>query len=460
VRLSRASLTQVCDGVSTPTYDARDLRPGVVHLGTGCFHRAHQAVYLDRIAELGVSRDWAVVGSGLRSARPGDELARQDGLYSLTTRGPSGTDRRVVGVMQGYHSVPAEGWAPLVRRIADPRTQLVTLTITAPSYAAAGPTAATATFEHLAVALGLRRRSGAGPLTVLSCDNLPDNGAVTRLRVLESAARRDPGLAAWIERHVSFPDSMVDRITPLVSREESRALGDLGPVRDAVAVASEEFTQWVVQDAFAGQRPPLQEVGVQLVTDVRPFGQAKMRLLNASHVAIGFVGARAGHRTTHAAMRDPAVAGLVTRMMRDEVGPLLESTPGLDLADYQRALVGRLASAALDDPVERLCRRGSVRVQNYVVPSLRAALDAGTPITALTTVVAAWISFLSDHRGPLAGLEDAYAPVLLPLAARAVDDVRPFLAAVPGLEELTGSARFVTTLQTALTPEEDHRAAS
>jgi mannitol-1-phosphate/altronate dehydrogenase len=333
------------------------------------------------------------------------------------------------------------------------------MTVTAPSYAAGGAAAATATFDHLAAALDRRRRDSAGPLTVLSCDNLPDNGAVTRMRVLESAARHDPALVPWIERHVSFPSSMVDRITPVVSPEQRRALGRLGPVQDSLALASEEFTQWVVQDAFAGERPPLDEVGVQLVADVGPFVQAKMRLLNASHFALGFVGARAGHRTTHDAMRDPAVAALVSTLMH-EVAPLLEPTPGLELGGYQRALIERLASAVLDDPLERLCRRGSVRMRNYVVPSLRAAVEAGAPLTALTTVVAAWIDFLREHRGPAAELEDTDAAVLLRLAARAAVDVRPFLMAVPGLDDLAGSARFVTTLQTALTPQEDHRAAS
>ena len=269
-----------------------------------------------------------------------------------------------------------------------------------------------------------------------------------------------PALGRWIATHVSFPDSMVDRITPGVSPERRRALGRLGPVQDALSLTSEEFSQWVVQDAFAGERPPLDEVGVQLVTDVRPYVQAKMRMLNASHFALGFVGTRAGHRTSYDAMRDPGVAALVTRLMRDEVAPLLEPTPGLAIDAYQRDVAGRLASRALDDPLERLCRRGSVRLQNYVLPSLRAAVDAKAPMSALTAVVAAWITFLGEHRGPVAELEDVSAPTLLPLAARARVDVRPFLAAVPGLDDLAGSGCFVATLQAALRQEEDHRAAS
>lgn len=454
--LNRASLTDLPPTVSVPSYDVRGLRPGVVHLGSGGFHRAHQAVYFDRLAELGVSAGWAVVGSGLHSSALRKPLQAQDGLYTVVEADGAGTAPRVVGILQRYLSLRHEGAGSLVAAMNDPRTQLVTMTVTAPTYAQ--PEAPV--FSHVLDALARRRAAGMRPFTVLSCDNLPDNGAVTRERVLTLARTRDPALAAWIDQHAAFPSSMVDRITPPVSGEQRRLFRREHGVHDRVPVLTESFSQWVVEDEFSGERPPLDQVGVQLVSSARPYVDMKMRLLNGSHLALGFLGSRAGHRTTAEAIRDPRLRRVLTRLMRDEVSPLLDPVPEVDLTSYRRTLMDRLGNEAVADPLSRLCARGSVRMQNYLVPSLRAAVAQGRPHGLLTLVVAAWISHLQEHNGDLETLQDPAAHVLVTLAARAEDDVRPFLAAAPGFADLVGSSSFVAALQDALDGMEVNRRAA
>ncbi len=454
-RLGRSTLGSLGPGVVVPTYDVDALRPGVVHLGTGAFHRAHQASYFHEIAQRGLSLDWGIIGSGLHTGAMRRPFLAQDGLYSLVEVGDDVDRVRVIGSVRDYIDASS---APqgLVEAMARPSTRLVTMTITAPAYRALhNGGAPTAAFSLLVDALARRRRAGLAPFTVLSCDNLPDNGALARACVVAAAEARDPALASWIAEHVAFPSSMVDRITPPVSRRHVRELRRRHALLDDMPVLTEPFSQWVVEDTFTGERPPLEEVGVQLVPSARPYVDMKTCLLNGSHVALGFLGSRAGHATTAEAMRDPEISGLVRRLMRDEVAPLLDPVPGVDLADYQRTLLSRFSSEAMADPLGRLCARGSVRVRNYVVPSLRRAVLAGAPHRSLTLVVAAWIDHLAHHRGEIDVLADPAAPILLPLALRATRDVRPFLAAVDVVGDLADSTPFVTTLQRALTRLED-----
>ncbi|WP_207619845.1 mannitol dehydrogenase family protein [Nocardioides sp. IC4_145] len=467
LRLGLGTLQTLPPSVARPTYDVSSLRAGVVHLGVGAFHRAHQAVYLDRLAELG-HRDWGVRGIGLRSNSHRDELAAQDHLYTVVELGAGEPRARVVGVLRDY--LPAGGpteTAAAVAALADPRTRLVTLTVTAPTYACAtsAPGAPPTVFELVARALQARRRAGRPPFTVLSCDNLPGNGAAAGRCVVEAAEALDPRLATWIEQHVAFPSSMSDRITPPTAPEHRRMLRqDLG-VHDRAPVVTEPFSRWVVQDSFVGDAPPLAEAGVDLVTDVRPHVEAKMRLLNAGHVALGFLGAATRHGTTDEAMADPATGALVERMLADEVCPLLDPVPGLHLPSYLGEVLDRLRNPAIADPLGRLRRRGSVRVRNYVLPSLERAVLEGRPHARLTDVVAAWIDqlrraalALEEGRARSAELADELAdPALADLlgpASRAAHDVRPFLAAAGGFERLATRPTFVAALQRAVTDRE------
>ncbi len=451
-RLTRASLATLPADVLRPTYDARELRPGAVHLGMGAFHRAHQAVYLDEVAGRGLSREWGVVGAGMRRCGNRAELLEQDGLYTVLSLTEPERTARVVGIHQDYLS-GAEQPEALVRTLARPTTRLVTLTVTAAAYQDASP--GPSVFSVLAAALHERRRRGCAPFTVLSCDNLPDGGQLTRGRVLAEAARLDERLVGWIAEHVPFPASMVDRITPPTSEEHHRELSRRFGIHDRALVVAEPFAQWVVQDTFADGRPPLEEVGVLMVPDVAPYVGMKTRLLNASHLALAYLGESRGHATTAEAMTDPWLRARVVRMMA-EVVRVLDPVPGVDVAAYQASVLERLANPAVADPLTRLRKKGSVRMASYVAPSIRRTLEAGAPHGMLTSVVAGWVDHLAaTNASALRDLEDPVAVRLLPLAARAADDVRPFLAAVPGMEGLAQSRTFVRALQRALAARPD-----
>ena len=464
--LRRRTLGSLPKWVSRPSYDAAQLEPGIVHLGVGCFHRGHQAAYLDALAELDPATAWSVTGVGLRSCSNRAELLAQDLLYTAVQKSTGGVNTRVIGILRDYHS-QALNPVRVMATLKDPRTKIVSLTVTAPSYLdEEGDSSA---FALIAEALRRRHHGGLDPFTVLSCDNMPANGDATRQLVLAAAERSEPGLARWVERNVSFPNSMVDRITPPVSDAGAAELSRLLKFQDRAPVVTEAASHWVIEDDFPQGRPVLEDVGVQMVTDVRPHVEMKMLMLNAAHVAIGFLGGRSGHLTTDGAMHDPLLAAMVDELTRLEVMPLLDPVPGVHLPAYQIEVLERLRNAAVRDPVERLRRRGSVRIKNYVLPSLRRAVDRRAPRTVLTTVVAAWIeevrrvaSTETSTTAALAALGDELAGPLLVPARIADRDVRPFLAVAPGFESLRESHEFVESLQAILAGMsiEAHAAAS
>jgi mannitol-1-phosphate/altronate dehydrogenase len=400
--LRAATLAAHARHLDVPRYDRDALAPGVVHISVGSFHRAHQAVYFDDLARLG-HRDWGVLGVSLHRPHVQRSLAAQDGLYTVVARGADGDRARVVGAIRGCLFAPRDREAVL-RALAHPRTRLVTLTITADGYADAGPGSAQAL---LVAGLARRRRRGLPPFTVLSCDNVPDNGALTRAAVVAAAEPRDPSLAAWIEAEAAFPASMVDRITPRAT-DATRALvaREYGVV-DRCPVVTEPFRQWVIEDRFSAGRPPLEAVGGQLADDVRPHALIKTRMLNAAHCALGYLGALAGHATTAEAMDDPALAAYV-RALLDEVRPLLPPVPGLDAADYADTVRARLANPVIGDRLARLRRNGASKMRAHVLTSLAQARAAGRPRAALALAAAGWLRSLDDpdRRGVRARLAD------------------------------------------------------
>jgi mannitol 2-dehydrogenase len=342
--LSAATLSHHAARVAVPDYDRGSLTPAVVHISVGYFHRSHQALYFDELARRGVT-GWGLTGVGLRRREMHEALAPQDWLYTVVERG-AGPDRaRVVGAMSRYLFAPDDPGA-VVDAFADERTRLVTLTVTSAGYdvdaaAADGPGSALA---QLVEALDRRRRRGQAPFTVLACDNLPDNGEVARAAVAGFARLRDERLADWIEENVAFPSSMVDRITPATTPADRERLAREFGVEDRWPVVTEPYSEWIVEDAFCAGRPPLEDVGVRFVADVRPYSLIKTRLLNATHCALGHLGTLAGLRTTDEAMRDPVFAAYVERLTRAEIAPLLPRVPGLDLEPYRRSVLEACAT--------------------------------------------------------------------------------------------------------------------
>ena len=465
--LNERALHRLGGRVAVPGYDRRALTPAVVHIGVGGFHRAHQAVYLDDLARTGET-GWGEIGVGLRSTTMRDALTPQDFLFTVVERSERGDDARVVGAMTRYLYAPDDPGA-VTAVLADERTRVVTLTVTGGGYAfdpadpdirhdLRHPDRPRTVAGHLVAGLDRRRRAGLPGFTVLSCDNVPDNGAAARAAVLGFAAARDPRLADWIDAHVTFPASMVDRITPETD-DAARALvaGRFG-VRDRSPVVTEPFSQWVVEDDFCNGRPPLERVGVQFVDDVAPYKLIKTRLLNASHSALGYLGYLTGrYRTTAEAMANPVIADYLAALMREEITALLPEVPGVDLHAYRHTLLRRFANPRISDQLTRLCGRGSVKMPAYLLPSLIAARAAGRPAALLTLAVAGWCRYLRgyDLNGDRIEINDVLRHVLQPLAGHG-SDPRPLLSQRAVFGALADDAEFVGALEWAIRDIEEY----
>lgn len=442
--LNAATVNSFADRVEVPGYDRSTLVPSIVHLGVGGFHRAHQALYFDELANLG-DTDWGLVGVGLRRPEMGQVLGAQDGLFTVVERSRDGGRARVVGSVIDYLFAPQDPEAVLAV-LADPRTRIVTLTITGGGYFVghddalgdedegirhdlAHPQLPRTTVGFLVEALRRRRSSGAGPFTVLSCDNLPDSGAAARTAVTGFADLRDPDLAQWITDYVTFPSSMVDRITPETTPTTRDEIEDLFGVPDRWPVVTEPFRQWVIEDDFCAGRPPLERVGVQFVSDVGPYKLIKSRLLNGGHSALGYLGALRGHDRSDEAMEDPIVRAAVEALLTEEVLPLLPEVPGMDLEHYLQETLERFANPAIGDSLARLARRGSVKMPSYLLPSLHEALAQDRPHRLLLLVVACWMRYLrgTDLSGRPLTVEDPKAESLQALVRGRTDDPRRLL---------------------------------
>ncbi|RMD47989.1 MAG: mannitol dehydrogenase family protein [Alphaproteobacteria bacterium] len=411
-RLSQALLGALPAGVDAPGYDRARLRPGIVHIGLGNFHRAHQAAALDRLFALGRDHDWAVVGGGLmpQDAAQRARLAPQDWLYTLVEREAGEERARVIGAMVGF--CPAEPEA-LAARLAEPDIRLVTLTITEGGYFtaadggfdadhplmradAAAPDAPRSVFGVLLKALRLRRAHGLAPWTVLSCDNLEENGRATARALAGLAAMQSDALAAVVEAEVACPSSMVDRITPALDAAEQAALCRRLGYEDASPVVCEPYWQWVLEDRFPAGRPALEEVGAVFTDDVRPWEAVKLRILNAGHAAIAYAGALLGHGYAHEAMADPDIAAWLEALMTREVIPLLDPPAGLDPRDYLATCARRFANPAVRDTLARLCQDGSDRQPRFVLPSIADALARGAPLEGLALELALWCRYAAE----------------------------------------------------------------
>jgi mannitol 2-dehydrogenase len=457
--LSNRTLARHAGRVAVPAYDRAALAPGVAHISVGCFHRSHQAVYLDDLARRG-HRDWGLVGVGLRRSDMREALVAQDCLYTVVERGAARDRARIVGVMTRYLFAPDDPEA-VIAALADPRIRLVTLTITGAAYDpdhpdahadAAHPAQPRTALGYLVEALDRRRRAGRAPFTVLSCDNIPGNGELTRAAVVAFAGMRDDRLASWVDERVAFPSSMVDRITPRTTPADHALVAREFGVVDRWPVVTEPFSQWIVEDAFCAGRPPLDEVGVQFVDDVRPYALMKTRLLNAGHCALGFLGSLAGHERADQAVADPVFHEYLARLMDDEVTPLLPPVPGVDLPAYKASLLERLANPKIGDRLSRLARAGSTKLPCHVLSSISEARERGLGHDLLTLAVAGWCRYVRgvDEHGAEIPVEDPRAERLRELALRGGTDPRPLLRERVVFGPLGADEAFARELESAL----------
>jgi mannitol 2-dehydrogenase len=432
MKLRQSTLPQLPATIQTPRYDRSKVSKSIVHIGVGGFFRAHQAVYLDDLLQQPGNEDWGLCGVGLlaQDAGIGDVLRNQDFLYTVIERSALGDRARVIGSLLDFLHAPSDPEAVL-EKMAGADCRIVALTITEGGYyinqGTGGfddshpdvlhdlthPHAPRCTFGYLAEALERRRQRGLMPFTVLSCDNLQSNGDIAKKTLLEFARRRDPALSDWIAAHGAFPNSMVDRITPATTdRHRALTAASFG-IEDGWPVITEPFRQWVLEDRFPGGRPAWEKVGVQMTDDVLPYEKMKLRLLNASHQAICYIGLLLGYRYVDEAMGDARIRMLMQTMMDEEVTPLLDPVPGVDLVAYKAGLIERFSNPEIRDELARIACESSARMPKFVLPSILEQLQRRGPLKLLAFTVACWFRFLAGH-------DDQGRPLQLvdPLAAR------------------------------------------
>nr|WP_262378686.1 mannitol dehydrogenase family protein [Luteimonas viscosa] len=464
-RLSDATLRRLPVQVQRPAYDRDATRIGVVHFGPGAFHRAHQAVYLDDL--LASEPDWAICAVSLHSAGVRDALQPQHGLYTLALMDEP-PRLRVVGAIREVLCAPQQRDA-VMARLADPAVRLVTLTITEKGYclSADGVDAAHPDIAHdlsapdapvsaigwLVAGLRARRAAGLAPYTMLSCDNLADNGLRLRRAVVDFARRLDPALADWIDAEASFPRSMVDSITPASDDALRARVADALGVEDVWPVQREPYMQWVVEDDFRAGRPAFERVGVVMSDEIAGFDRAKLRLLNAPHSALAYLGSLTGLETVAEAMRDAALAGFVERLMRADIAPTLALPEGLDANAYIDAILERFRNPAIVHRLSQIAWDGSQKVPVRLLGTIADALAADRPVDRLCLPVAGWLRFVVRQAQAGVTLVDPMDAALShagrAATGDAAHDVAGFLALEAVFAPCAGDARFAAALRGA-----------
>jgi fructuronate reductase len=404
-RLSNRTVTTLPSSIAVPAYERGAVTPGIVHLGVGAFHRAHQAAYVDDCLAAGETQ-WGIVGASLQSASTQDALLPQGGLYTLAERSGSGEKLRVIGSILSVLVAPRDP-AALLDILTDPGIKIVTLTITEKAYLreAAGdldashpgivadlarPDKPQTAHGFLVEALARRRAAGTPPFTILSCDNLPANGETLHRLLVQFAALRDTALARHVAEDVACPSSMVDRIVPATTDADRARISAALGVEDAWPVMTEPFRQWVIEDKFPAGRPTWEKFGVAMVRDVRPFEEMKLRLLNGAHSSIAYLGLLCGHETVAASFGDPAIRRFVDALWTEAI-PTLPKNADLDPQAYISALSERFANTALAHRTAQIANDGSQKLPQRIVGSALDRLEAGASADHLMLAVAAWI---------------------------------------------------------------------
>ena len=427
-RLSNETIGDLPAAVATPVYDRFAVKNGVVHLGIGAFHRAHQAVIFESALESGDLR-WGITGASLRSAGVRDEMNPQDGLYTVVTRDGSGDTPKVIGAVREVLVAP-ENPEALVERLADPDVHIVTLTVTEKGYKldpatgallagdpdvaadCADLTAPKTAPGFLVAALSARRDLGLPPFTAISCDNLPHNGRRLEQAVLAIARAHSAALAEWIEAEGAFPETMVDRIVPATTPADIAGLEVSLGLSDQAMVKAEPFLQWVIEDRFCGPRPAFETLGVQITASVAPWEEAKLRMLNGAHSGIAYLGGLAGIDFVHEVVAIPAFARFVETLW-DEAEETLSPPPGLDVASYRTALMERFANPALQHRTRQIAMDGSQKLPQRLLAPIAARRAKGLDVDALALAVAAWMRWQGarDDSGATHVVDDPLAAV-------------------------------------------------
>lgn len=437
-RLNQNTLAQLAASASVPQYDRSKTRAGIVHLGIGAFHRAHQAWYTETLLNKGAG-DWQIIGASLRSASVREQLAPQDGLYTLVERGPEGEKFQVMGAVKDVLVGP-ESPEALLAAMADKAIHIVSMTVTEKGYChdpatgnlnqshpdiqhdLANPASPRSAIGYLVAALDRRRRAGVPSFTAMSCDNLPDNGRVLEKVTLQYAELVDADLAQWIRANTTFPCTMIDRIVPATTEADRTELEAKLGLRDEGMVLAEPFSQWVIENNFCGPRPAWEDAGALLVEDVHAYEVMKLRLLNGSHSLLAYCGYLAGFDTVSQVMTEPAFVRLCETFMDREVGETVKVPAGFDMEEYKVQLRERFANPGLKHRTWQIAMDGSQKIPQRWLNTLRSQLAGNEHIELLCLAIAAWIRYVSgvDEKGNAIDVQDPLAERL-----RAISDAHP-----------------------------------
>ena len=462
MRLSNATLKDLPDGIASPTYDRAGLTPGIVHIGLGNFHRAHQAWYLHRLMQQGLAHDWAIIGAGVRpnDAAQRERLAAQDYLNTLIELDPAGRSAEVTGAMIDFVPV-AEGNGPLIDQIADPAIRIVALTVTEGGYYidpatnrfdanhpdilhdAAHPDTPRTAFGAMIAGLKRRRADGTGPFTGQSCDNLQGNGAILRQTVVSLARLSDPDLADWIDAHASFPNSMVDCIVPATGPKELDLVRSFG-IDDAAPVTHENYRQWVIEDDFCAGRPDWEKAGATFSDEVHAFEAMKIRILNGGHQIVSNPGEILSVGTIAECMAHPLIGPFFRKAATEEIAPHVAPVPDMTPEAYVALIERRFSNPEIVDTVRRVAFDGSSRHTGFILPVIREALKAGAPIDGLALTEALWARMCEGVRedGSVIEANDPAWDRLTLAALAAKTDPRDWLNQREFYGDLADDARF------------------
>ncbi|TWU15491.1 mannitol dehydrogenase family protein [Allorhodopirellula heiligendammensis] len=466
--LSEKILSRLPSEIVRPTYDRSRVKTGIVHVGVGGFHRSHEAFYTDRLLQSENASEWGICGVGLRDAdrKMATLLKQQDYLYTLLVKDSDGNiESRVIGSIVDY-MMGCDDPAAVIDRMAHPETKIVSLTITEGGYnvdAETGefdtsnpdaqhdvrnPSQPRLVFGFLTAALQKRRKSGLPPFTIQSCDNIQHNGDLTRKMLVGFARLQDEELAGWIERDVSFPNAMVDRITPVTTEADIEYLRSQYNLRDDWPVVCEPFCQWVVEDCFSNGRPNWQDVGVQFVPDVSPYEKMKLRLLNAGHSVLGILGSVFGYQTIDECVGDDLFRSYLRQFFDREATPVLDDVEGIDLDEYKATLIQRFGNPNIRDHLARICLESSSKLPVFLIPTIRENLARGGSIQYAAFVVATWCYYSdkqADRHGQQLDVKDAFKSELHRAATATSENRLSFLKFKPVFGDLAENERFAKT---------------
>ena len=413
MRLSAATVGGIAASVQQPTYDRTAQAAGIVHFGIGAFHRAHQAVYTDAAMNAG-DTDWGIIGVSLRSAGVAEQMNPQGGLYTVAARSGEGVDYRLIGSVQRV-LVASQNPDAVIETVAAEATRIISFTITEKGYCRASDGSLdlaladdSSVYRFLKDGLALRRERGLAGVTLLSCDNLAQNGEQLEKLLHAYLAAHDPVLAEWVRAECSFPSSMVDRIVPATTADDLiAAQAALGGLIDAAHVVTEPFSQWVIEDRFVQGRPHWEAFGAELVADVAPYETAKLRMLNGAHSALAYLGLQRGYEFVHQAIGDETLRPLVERLMREEAAPTIDTAAGQDLMAYAGDLLERFANPALNHRLAQIAMDGSQKIPQRWLETLAIQQSRGRQCPAILTALGAWLGHVRGDNGavddPMAG---------------------------------------------------------